>query len=66
LPFVLKWIIATLVFLGIGWLSLRYGHGTALAALIAVLLFVAVFGGHGRRARSGPTAPPGPEPPAGE
>ena len=62
----LKWIIATLVFLGIGWLSLRYGHGIALGALIAVLLFVAVFGGHGRRARGGSAAPPGAEPPAGE
>jgi hypothetical protein len=45
----LRWIIATLVFLAIGWIDLRYGHWPALATLIVVLVFIAIFGGHGPR-----------------
>jgi hypothetical protein len=44
-----RWIIASLAFLAIGWLDLRYGHTVALGVLIALLLVVAVFGGHCRR-----------------
>jgi hypothetical protein len=50
-----RWLLAALGFLAIGWLSVTYGHTVAFVALMAALLFVAVFGGHGRRR--------GPEPP---
>jgi CHASE2 domain-containing sensor protein len=47
-----RWIIATLAFLGVGWLNFRYGHTVALVTMVAVLLFIAVFGGHGRRRKT--------------
>jgi hypothetical protein len=58
-----RWLIATLGFLAIGWLSYRYGHTAALVTLLVVLVGVAVFGGHGRRSSRRPEAPPD-EPPA--
>jgi len=39
-----RWIIASLAFLAIGWLNFRYGHVVALVTLVALLIFVAVFG----------------------
>jgi CHASE2 domain-containing sensor protein len=48
-----RWIIATLAFVGVGWLSFRYGHTVALVTMLGVLLFIAVFGGHGRRRKAG-------------
>jgi len=43
-----RWGIATLAFLAVAWLDLRFGHATALAVLVGLLIVVAVFGGHGR------------------
>ena len=58
-----RWLIATLAFLGIGWLDLRYGHVAALVTMLVALAFIAMFGGHGRR--DGPVEPPGDGPPVG-
>jgi hypothetical protein len=49
---VLKWVVAGLVFVGVGLVSFRYGHTAALLTLAALLIFVALFGGHGRRGRA--------------
>lgn len=59
-----RWIIATLAFLGVGWLNYRYGHTVALVTMLAVLLFIAVFGGHGprRKAVDAPAPDDGAEP----
>jgi hypothetical protein len=53
-----RWIIASLAFLAIGWLNFRYGHVVALVTLVALLIFVAVFGGHGPRGQPGADTPP--------
>ena len=55
-----RWVIATVAFLAIGWLGFRYGHLTALATLLLLIVLVAVFGGHGPRGRSGPDDDPPP------
>lgn len=57
-----RWIIATLAFLAIGWLDVAYGHRVAFVTLVALLLFVAVFGGHGPRPRKGDDDAGVPEP----
>lgn len=49
MTFVVRWGIATLAFLLVVWIDIRYGHATALVVLLALLLFIAVYGGHGRR-----------------
>lgn len=49
-----RWGLATLLFLGLGWVDVRYGHAQALALLLAFLLLVYFFGG--RSSRSGPSA----------
>jgi hypothetical protein len=48
-----RWTIATLVFLAVTWLATTRSHGQALLLLLALLIGIAIFGGHGRP-RSGP------------
>lgn len=48
----MRWLIATLAFLAVGWLDWRFGHAVALGTLLALLVLVAVFGGHGPRRRA--------------
>ena len=64
--YVARWIIATLAFLAIGWLDYAYGHGVALVTMLALLVLVAVFGGHRPRRRpessaGEPDQAPGPD-----
>jgi hypothetical protein len=42
-----RWTIATLGFIGIAVLDVRYGHSTALVTLLALMLLVALYGGSG-------------------
>jgi hypothetical protein len=54
-----RWTVATAVFLAIGWTMQRYGLNAARLALLALLILVYIFGGHGRQARAGVTGDPG-------
>lgn len=54
-----RWGLASLGFLAVLWLDIRFGHATALAVLLVLLVIIALFGGHGRRAGSGGAPKPG-------
>lgn len=43
-----RWTIATLGFLAIGMLDIRFGHTVALVTLMSLMLLVAFLGGSGR------------------
>jgi len=45
-----RWTVATAVFLGIVWISVRFGHSLALALLVLALLCVFYLDVRGRRA----------------
>jgi hypothetical protein len=49
-----RWLLASAVFLGIGLIGVRFGHGYALALLLALLALVAAFGGKGPKAEERP------------
>lgn len=51
-----RWSLATAVFLAIGWAMQRYGLNAARLALLALLILVYFFGGYGRQARAGVAA----------
>jgi hypothetical protein len=42
-----RWTIATLGFVGIAAIDVRFGHTTALVTLLALMLLVALYGGSG-------------------
>lgn len=50
---VVRWSVATAVFLAIGWAMRAYGLNAARLALLALLVLVYVYGGHGRQAEAG-------------
>lgn len=51
-----RWSLATAVFLAIGWAMQRYGLNAARLALLALLILVYFFGGYGRQPRAGVAA----------
>jgi hypothetical protein len=54
---VVRWTVATAVFLAIGWAMQRYGLNAARLALLALLILVYVYGGHGRPSAAGAGRP---------
>ena len=57
---VLKWGLATVVFVAIGLAAMRYGHGVGLVLLVAALLVVFALD-LGARRREGASSPPQPD-----
>ena len=48
-----RWALASLVFLAIGWAMRQYGLNTARFLLLLLLVLVYVYGGHGRQTGAG-------------
>jgi hypothetical protein len=42
-----RWTIATLGFIAIALIDVRFGHATALITLLVLMLLVAIYGGSG-------------------
>ncbi len=51
-----RWSLATAVFLAIGWAMQRYGLNAARLALLVLLILVYFFGGYGRQPGAGVAA----------
>ena len=45
-----RWLGATLLLVAVVWVDGRWGHAAASAVLVAALIAVALWGGHGRAA----------------
>lgn len=43
-----RWLGATLGLAAVVWVDSRFGHAAASAVLVAALVAVAIWGGHGR------------------
>lgn len=54
---VVRWTVATAVFLAIGWAMRQYGLNAARLALLALLVLVYFYGGHGRQTEAGAGGP---------